>query len=137
MSYNTDLQTNNVNLQAILDTVNNLPEAGGSSIETCTVTLLGASSSYRPYNYSYTAIDTNGNIDCFAVTVNSSTSVTLENVVKGSVVTVSWYTLPSTASSGGAYDIIGVNGKNFVAYQIHNTTEISNGFGGGTTGGSG
>lgn len=32
MSYNTDLQTNNVNLQAILDTVNNLPEAGGGGV---------------------------------------------------------------------------------------------------------
>ena len=30
MSYNTELQSNNTDLQAILDTVNALPEAGGS-----------------------------------------------------------------------------------------------------------
>jgi hypothetical protein len=42
MSYNTDLQTNNTNLQSILDTINNLPEAGSgggsdASVDTCTV----------------------------------------------------------------------------------------------------
>ena len=44
MSYNTDLQTYNQSLQSILDTINNLPEAGSggsggeAAIETCTVT---------------------------------------------------------------------------------------------------
>lgn len=52
MSYNTDLQTNNVNLQAILDTVNNLPEAGGgggssgTALKTCTLDGLNWSTVY-------------------------------------------------------------------------------------------
>lgn len=42
MSYNTELQNNNADLRAILDAVNNLPEAGSGSggsgtIETCTL----------------------------------------------------------------------------------------------------
>lgn len=43
MSYKADLQSNNVDLQSILATINALPEAGGGggsgSIETCTVTI--------------------------------------------------------------------------------------------------
>lgn len=39
MSYNTDLQTNNTNLQSILDTINALPEAGSGSIQTAAVTI--------------------------------------------------------------------------------------------------
>lgn len=40
MTYNTDLQSNNVELQEILNTINSLPEAGsggGTAVETCTV----------------------------------------------------------------------------------------------------
>ena len=40
MSYNEELQSNNIDLQGILDTVNALPDAGGSgggSVETCNV----------------------------------------------------------------------------------------------------
>lgn len=42
MSYLTQLQTNNTNLQACIDKANALPEAGsggGGSVETCTVTI--------------------------------------------------------------------------------------------------
>ena len=45
MSQKTDLQSNNTDLQSILNTINNLPEAGsgggssGGNIETCTVTI--------------------------------------------------------------------------------------------------
>jgi hypothetical protein len=46
MSNKTRLQTNNTNLQALIDKANSLPDAGGSggggSIETCTLTLRGA-----------------------------------------------------------------------------------------------
>ena len=54
MSYNTELQSNNVDLQAILDTVSALPEAGGSdndSIKTCTVTFNITNTS--PWAYLY------------------------------------------------------------------------------------
>jgi hypothetical protein len=39
MSNKTRLQTNNTNLQALIDKANALPDAGGSSIETCEVVL--------------------------------------------------------------------------------------------------
>lgn len=39
MSYNTNLQANNVDLQSILNTINTLPEAGGMSLETCEVSV--------------------------------------------------------------------------------------------------
>lgn len=37
MSYNTNLQANNVDLQSILNTINTLPNAGGMALETCEV----------------------------------------------------------------------------------------------------
>lgn len=73
MSYNTDLQTNNVNLQAILDTVNNLPGAGGSgaTLKTCTLDGLDWSTVY------YTTVE-NGTIMYKAVTFgNSSEPITV------------------------------------------------------------
>lgn len=39
MSYNTNLQANNVDLQSILNTINTLPGAGGMSLETCEVSV--------------------------------------------------------------------------------------------------
>lgn len=43
MSQKTDLQSNNIDLQSILDIINNLPDAGGGSsggaLETCNVIL--------------------------------------------------------------------------------------------------
>jgi hypothetical protein len=40
MSNKTRLQTNNINLQALIDKANALPDAGGEgSVETCTVTI--------------------------------------------------------------------------------------------------
>ena len=44
MSNKTRLQTNNTNLQALIDKANALPDAGsggGASVETCTVTISG------------------------------------------------------------------------------------------------
>lgn len=38
MSYNADLQNNNADLQAILNTINSLPNANGAAVELCTVT---------------------------------------------------------------------------------------------------
>ena len=39
MSYKTDLQSNNIDLQEILNTINSLPEAGSSTTETWILTL--------------------------------------------------------------------------------------------------
>lgn len=64
--------------------------AGG--VETCTVILEGATSSYRPLYYSYTYVTDSGEITSSSVqnTVSSNYVITLENVLCGSVVTVYW-----------------------------------------------
>ena len=91
---------------------------GGANVETCTVVLDGASSTYRPYYYSYTTIDANGNITGAAVGNNSATNVTLNNVVCGSVVTVYWYTLGDTVNVPTNATHIVTSDKHFNAYQI-------------------
>ena len=88
MTYNTDLQANNANLQSILNTINNLPEAGGSgaSVETCTVTISTADSGFDIY---FNTIDENGD-----ATINTAEWVsdrmvsfaTLTNVICGSII---------------------------------------------------
>lgn len=65
--------------------------SGGGSVETCKVVIDTSSTTYRPYYYSYTTVDGNGNITGVAVEANSAADVTLNNVVCGSVVTVYWY----------------------------------------------
>lgn len=65
--------------------------SGGGSVETCKVVIDTSSTIYRPYYYSYTTVDGNGNITGVAVEANSAADVTLNNVVCGSVVTVYWY----------------------------------------------
>lgn len=88
MGYKTELQSNNADLQTILNKVNALPEAGGGggggSVETCTVVLkttAGASSSYYPVNVAYTSVDDSGNVIGVNQTVSTS-SVTI-TCVKG------------------------------------------------------
>ena len=76
-------------LEAAVDA---LPDAGSGGVETCTVKLGDLSyASMRPYCYSYTHLDDNGNVTSTAVKNNSTSMVTLNNVICGSVVTVYWY----------------------------------------------
>ena len=80
MSYNDTLKTNNADLQAILDAVNALPEAGSDSgsgsVETCNITV---SSNIRGVCYVTT-------YDNGVVTYTSEhTPATFENVIKNSV----------------------------------------------------
>lgn len=51
MSNKTRLQTNNINLQALIDKANALPDAGsgGGSVETCTVTITDMTDSHRVF----------------------------------------------------------------------------------------
>lgn len=60
MSNKSRLQTNNTNLQALIDKANALPDAGGSggSVETCTVTV--TSDKPEDTHIFYTSIDENG-----------------------------------------------------------------------------
>lgn len=75
-------------LEAAVDA---LPDAGDDEVETCTVELGRDRDSFRPYCYSYTHLDDNGNVTSTAVKNNSTSMVTLNNVICGSVVTVYWY----------------------------------------------
>lgn len=59
-NYKEELQSNNTNLQGILDSVNALPEAsgGGASVETCTVTVTLSKTTTLPAGFRiyYTAL---------------------------------------------------------------------------------
>lgn len=91
MSNKTQLSNNNTKLASLIHELQGKAAGGGASVETCTVELDGVIASYRPYYYSYTYLDDSGNIASAAVAKNSGVSVTLNNVVCGSVVTVYWY----------------------------------------------
>ena len=92
MSYKTDLQSNNVDLQSILNTINSLPEAGsgGGGIETCTVTIKNTDTIVPLYiDWIYAAVVTNGVIMKYSAEyislLNGGTFI-IENCVKNSIV---------------------------------------------------
>lgn len=99
MGYKTELQSNNADLQTILNKVNALPEAGGGgggSVETCTVTISGSSSSCYPRYVAYTSVDSNGEVIGANQTVSTS-SVTV-TCVKGSTLAVKFKSVELTAN---------------------------------------
>lgn len=88
-----------------------VPGGSGASVETCTVTITTASAmAFR--NYAYTSLDNDGNI-CTVYQAGTSNlySVTLNDVVCGSVVAVAWK---------GAY-----TGKTQKANELWNFNEIA------------
>lgn len=92
MSNKTQLQTNNTDLDALIarvnaakDTASSLPDAGsggsgGGSVETCTVTI---QANYR--TYVFLTVYSNGYITVESVPVDAGNVVTVENVVKNSM----------------------------------------------------
>ena len=96
------LTTNTASLQAILDTVNALPEAGsgGAVVETCTVTInFITSNSWQLLNlYEYTTLRDGAIIHELVDAVSKSymggsTSVTLENIVCNSLIVIDYDTM--------------------------------------------
>ena len=87
MSYNTEFQSNNTDLQSILDTINALPDAGsGGTVETCTVTI---TDQYGDYGGDfYLTVFEDGEIK--SVEYNPwndyAGTITVENVVKNSLI---------------------------------------------------
>lgn len=88
MSNKTRLQTNNTNLQSLIDKANSLPDissGGSASIETCTVNITSDNNAIA--NYMFVTFE-NDQIGCvYKMTVGSSTStpMTVSNVVCGSI----------------------------------------------------
>ena len=93
MSYNTDLQSNNADLQSILNTINSLPEAGsggsggGQDIQTCRVCISGGMS---VWNVVAATVYENGVISTFSKggPAMMGQAPDVNNVVVGSVMIV-------------------------------------------------
>ena len=71
MAYKSELQSNNVDLQTILDTINSLPEAGSTNIETITGTI----DFYLPWHKYYFYYENENGINTFDSS-NSNTNRT-------------------------------------------------------------
>lgn len=97
------LAGNTEKLNSLIAAINALPEAGsgggGAALGTCTVTVRGPSSGYRATGIAYTSADADGNVSSQRITNSSAASVTLENVVCGSYVAVTWQTTYTATSS--------------------------------------
>ena len=90
--------------------------SGGTTAETCTVTIRSDTSDYRPYYISYM---TNEDVPAKVITNNSNLSVTLQNVLCGSVVTVSFYTYARDFSGNTTNaELIAFRDYNFVVFRI-------------------
>jgi hypothetical protein len=102
MSNKTRLQTNNTNLQALIDKANSLPDAGssgGGSVETCTVTLIGEAPIIGAEKFWYT--DETLNIRYVSLPdFNETTTLT---VVKNSIVFI--YSSGSTRVVGNITEL--------------------------------
>ena len=89
MSNKTRLQTNNTNLQALIDKANALPEAGsgtgGGSVETCTVTI-DNEIYYCSWGLFYSCL-IDGKVELVATNLEFESKI-LENVIKNSYITV-------------------------------------------------
>lgn len=91
--------------------------SGGAAAETCTVTISGSSSGERPYYVSYM---TNEGVPAKVIKNNSNLSVTLQNVLCGSVVTVSFYSSQGNALSESVTNAELMMGRDykFIAFRI-------------------
>lgn len=89
MSNKTQLQTNNTTLASLIQTLQG--KATGGAVETCTVNIISSDSNGRPWFYAYTYLDSNGEIVIGKVLNNSSSNVTIENVLCGSLIIVRLY----------------------------------------------
>lgn len=117
-NYNSTLQSNNSDLQAILNVINELPNAdsgsgggsGGGSVETCSLQVTQVGTSFN--GLTYTSLE-NG-----VVTPNYTTYLgTYDNIIKGSAVTLlrnAW----SAANTSGLTLIDTDMANNTIIYRI-------------------
>lgn len=95
-NFNTNLQTNNTNLQSILDAINALPEAGSGDIELPSLTNEGTSADLLA---SKELIDQDGNIITGTMPNNGAISKTMDGI---DVKTIS---IPAGYTSGGSVSL--------------------------------
>lgn len=88
----SQLTTNTTTIDECLVLANSLPDAGsGGSVGTCTVMLEASALIYRPYSCCYTYMNDSGDITSEEVSNSpNSISLTIENVVCGSIICVNW-----------------------------------------------
>ncbi|MBR2388209.1 MAG: hypothetical protein IKB02_05960 [Clostridia bacterium] len=91
MSYNSELQANNTDLQDILDTINNLPESGGGGggsgdVPTCTITISSFAANIR--YATYTSYENGEYIYHDESYREDLSNITLNNVVSGGIINV-------------------------------------------------
>ena len=106
-NYNTTLQTNNSSLEEIITQLNAMPDAGsgsgGTSVETCTISITFHSASIG--QYVFTTYENGAFSGAYRMsTTTSLTSITIPNVVVGSMFYVSYsglIVLPLYQLSGG------------------------------------
>lgn len=91
-NYNSTLQSNNTDLQAILNTINELPEAGG--IETCTGTLtINGQSPEKPVFYYV-----NANMELASIN-GDITGVTFNPIKNSIIFSCNWTSMSSFTGS--------------------------------------
>lgn len=86
MNYKKELQSNNTDLQSVLETVRNLPEAGGSAtIDVCSIYIDHSGHSDRPTTFCFTTFS-DGEISFVTQYTEKDHEYTIENVVCGSLI---------------------------------------------------
>lgn len=141
MSHKTDLQSNNVDLQSILATINALPEAGGGggggSVEVETVdvrcgisTLMGE---YVDFILMYTAFE-NGVVRSHIITqsdieyeVFGSTIFRIENVVIGTLLWISTsFGIMDAGGNQGTELVLPSGSGEYAGFMVNGADEESN-----------
>lgn len=118
--YKTELQYNNVDLQSVLETVRGLPEAGGGNTpDTGRLTLhIEALASSNISVYPTRFVNGKVVVDKMTYNVSSDTDITINDVVKGSYVTIhssyhdTWF-MEATATDGCVIEKDGMNIESF------------------------
>ena len=124
-TYNSDLQSNNERIQALINKANSLPEAGGNSVDTCTVNLTRKTDSY----YGCTLFieedgvcsNFTGNISTLLDPPTLTTTELISNVICGSLLVIFNTSLTaqlSHTSSIGAEFLASSSGNFHLCYQI-------------------
>lgn len=108
MSYKSEFQANNVDLQTILDAVNALPNKQYD--RPCTVTISG----YTVSRVVYTKV-TSAGVESVDISPASS-SVTLENVLSGSIFYFETDRSVNRTPTGCTSDVYGVSGRYYSYY---------------------